>query len=148
MLLPFREFKAEDLEVLIPNSIDPEMRETPDPNRKIWGEFLQKTSVAYTGCFEGIPIMAAGIRIVNPITKKGEAWTYFTREAQMVKFSVMRSYKLMFKYVLEACDFKTVRASVRIGLPGADTLVRHMGLKRVRTMINGTHDYYVLKVDK
>ena len=50
------------------------------------------------------------------------------------------------KYVLEACGFKKVRVSARLELPGADVLAKHLGFKKVRRMICGTYDYYLLKV--
>jgi len=144
MLVPFRKFRASDLEILVPNSVDEEMRNIKPEIWRSWGKYDEFMSVAYTGCIENVPIVAVGIRFVRPGV--GTAWAYFTRDAQRHKFSILRSIKLMMKYVLEACGFKKVRVSARLELPGADVLAKHLGFKKVRRMICGTYDYYLLKV--
>lgn len=144
MLIPFRKFRASDLETLVPNSVDEEMRNTRPEIWRSWGEYDEKMSIGYTACLDGVPIAAFGIRFIRPGI--GTAWTYFTKEAVKHKFSVMKSTKLMLKFVLEACDFKKVRASARLGLPGADVLAKHLGFRKVRRMLCGTHNYYLLEV--
>ncbi len=144
MLIPFRKFRATDLEVLIPNSIDEVTRNLKPEVWKSWGEYDEKMSVGYTACIDNIPIMAAGIRYIRPGV--GTAWAYMTTEAMNHKLSILKSTKLMLKYVLEACTYRQVRASARIELSGADVLAKHLGFKRVRKMVKGTHDYYILKV--
>lgn len=145
MLIPIKKFRASDLETLIPNSVDETERNKDPEIWRSWGKYDEKMSVGYTGCIDNVPIVALGIRFIRPGV--GTAWAYFTAEAVRHRFSVMRSTKLMLKYILEACDFKRIRASVRIRLPGAAVLVRHLGFKKgKRRMLCGTHDYYVLKV--
>lgn len=144
MLIPFRVFRASDLEVLVPNSVDEEMRNTDPKIWRSWGVYNERMSVGYTACINNVPIAALGIRIIRPGV--GNAWAYLTKEAVAHKLSLMRSIKLMLKYILEACDFKKVRASARIGLPGADVLAEHLGFKKVRRMICKTHNFYLLKV--
>lgn len=146
MLIPFRKFRAFDLEILVPNSIDEETRNLDPKIWRSWAEYDEKMSVAYTGCIDGIPIAALGIRFIRPSI--GTAWAYLTAEAIKHRFSVMRSTKLMMKYVLEACDFKRVRASVRSELQGADVLARHLGFEKVRRMVCKSHDFYLLKIEK
>jgi len=143
-LIPFRKFRASDLEILVPNSIDEETRNTDPKIWRSWAEYHQKMSIGYTACIDGVLIAAFGIRFRRPGI--GDAWAYISTEAVKHKFSLMRSTKLMLKYILEACDFKRVRASVRLELPGADTLAKHLGFKKVRRMICGTHDFYLLEV--
>lgn len=143
-IIPFRIFRAIDLEILVPNSVDEEIRNRDLAIWRSWGELDERISVGYTACFDGIPIAALGIRFVRPGV--GTAWAYFTKEAEKHKFSLLRSAKLMLKFILEACDYKKVRASVRLGFPGADVLARHLGFKKMRRLVCGTHDYYLLKV--
>lgn len=144
MLIPFRKFRAADLEILVPNSVDEETRKTDPKIWRSWAKYHQKMSIGYTACIDGVPIAALGIRFRRPGI--GDAWAYISKEAIKNKFSLMRSTKLMLKYILEACDFKRVRASVRLGLPGADILARHLGFKRIRRMVCKSHDFYILKV--
>lgn len=144
MLIPFKKFRAEDLEFLVPNSVDKEVRNSDPAIWRSWGEYDEKMSVGYTACIDNIPIAALGIRFDRPGV--GTAWAYFTKEAVRNKFSLMRSTKLMLQYILEECDFKRVRASARLGLPGADVLAKHLGFVKARRMLCGTHDFYILKV--
>jgi len=143
-LIPFRVFRASDLEILVPNSVDEEMRNSNPEIWKSWAKYDEKMSVAYTACIDDVPIAALGIRYIRPGV--GTAWAYFTAEAEKYKFSLLRSTKLMLEFVLESCDYKKIRASARLGLKGSDILAKHMGFKKVRRMLCGTHDYYFLEV--
>jgi RimJ/RimL family protein N-acetyltransferase len=142
MLIPFKQFRADDLETLVPNAVDEETRNLDPKIWRSWGEYDEKISVGYTGCIDGKPVAAVGIRLIRPGI--GTAWAYFTKEAAKHKLSVIKSMKLMLKYVLEACDFKRVRARVRVGNLMAERLVKHFGFKKVRRF--RTHDYYILEV--
>lgn len=144
MLLPFRKFRASDLEILMPNLIDKDTRDAEPKIWQSWGEYHERFSVGYTACIDNVPIAALGIRFVRPGV--GDAWAYISKEAIKHRLSLLRSIKLMLKYILEACDFKRVRASVRLDLQGADVLAKHLGFKKVRRMICGTHDFYILEV--
>lgn len=145
MLIPFRKFRASDLEILVPNSIDKDMRDAEPKIWQSWGEYYEKFSVGYTACIDNVPIAALGVRLIRPGV--GNAWAYISKEAMKHRFSLLRSIKLMQKYVFEACDFKKVRASVRLELKGADVLAKHLGFKKARRrMMCGTHDFYILEV--
>ncbi|GAG32583.1 unnamed protein product, partial [marine sediment metagenome] len=72
MLIPIKKFRASDLEILIPKSVDETERNKDPEIWRSWAVYDEKMSVGYTGCIDNVPIVALGIRFIRPGV--GTAW--------------------------------------------------------------------------
>ena len=146
MLLPLREFKANDADLLCPTAVDSSLFDSEEQ----WRESAKVNAAAgpaYTALYKGRPIASAGIRLVE--NKDGDIigwpWVVFSPTVEKCKRSVFETTLVMLKVLIDEYGLKRLVTDSRKGFEKSQRLLEHLGFKRVEEETD-THYYYVMEV--
>jgi RimJ/RimL family protein N-acetyltransferase len=139
-MLELQEFVAEDAARICPYAVDERIRNDEEYWRK-WAKTNAESGPGYTAFYEGRPIGAAGIRLLDD--GAGCPWLVMTREATRHKKDVIRSLRIMLRILVKDYKLKKLVTDSRKGFAASQRFLEHLGFKRTSETDN--HYFYSLE---
>jgi len=140
-MLELREFVPEDAEAICPDAVDETLRGDPDYWRN-WAKINAERGPGYTAFYEGRPIGAAGIRLLDD--NAACPWLVMTVEAASHKKMVMRTIRTMLKILIDEFGIKKLVTDSRKGFEASQRLLEHLGFRKM-TIETDTQYFYSME---
>lgn len=137
-----RPFEEKDAELLCPTAVDDNLHGN-EQHWKKWAKLNKEAGPAYTALYEGRPIIAGGIRLLE--NNMGWVWTVFSPLAKQHKLTAFRSVKTMISILMDEFKFTSLVTESRKGFDASQRLLEHLGFKR---MEEETAVFYFYKLER
>jgi len=139
-MINLRIAQIEDLILLAGNAMDDDIDTKPEEIRR-WAEYNMAVGPAFAAESGGKVIAAGGMRIVR--AGLGDLWIVVSRDIERnygfskEGLTVMRD---MTEILAEKYSMKRIRIISRIGFPASQSLLHHLGFRRLRKV---WQSYYI-----
>lgn len=136
-------FEAVHAEHLCLNAIDTFLDSQDKTIWRAWAKYNEKAGMAFTGLKNGVPIGAAGVRLVRPGI--GNLWAVYAQDALRLPKELYRTTRTMLQLIIKHGQYRKLRCESRIGFDASQRLLEHLGFKRQRRNVNKSHYTYILR---
>lgn len=141
-MFKIRPFEEKDAAILCPTAID-NILHNNEPHWKKWAKKNKKAGPAYTALYNGKPILAGGIRLLE--NNIGWVWLVLSPSIRQCKLTALRSIKTMMSILIDEFEFVSLVTESRKGFDASQRLLEHLGFKRMK---EETAIFYFYKLER
>ena len=140
-MINLRESHIEDLILLAENAMDDDIDTSPSEIR-LWARYNMDCGPVYTAECGGKIIAAGGMRIVR--SGLGDLWITISKDIEhsygFLK-EALTAMRNMTEILAETFGIRKMRIISRIGFPASQSLLRHLGFRRLRKVWKSYYIY-------